>query len=640
LVPGEGFEKCRIITTRNRCLIEAEDITGLRRALLNLEDEMTIRRYPEIPYGEASDFTYEKIRISHSPLASYRFGSGWELNRPENFYPDEYLNSLAHCRVNAIWVAGAFREIIKSEVIPELTPDADERALQKLAELTRRAARYGIKVFMFCMEPRSLPSSHPLWKVHPELAGTICGKKSIAFTTLCFEQSLLQEYLRECLTRLWEKVPKLGGLIQIFAGERATSCRSVDDYIGLDDEICPRCAKKSQGEALADIINFQSQIIHEIAPDANYLVWSYGLLPRAVLTKHYVYDHIDPRVIWVENFEHDSTRSFFGHEVVNREYSLTVQGPSPAFAEMLEKRRPESSPIWPKFQFGSTYEFGILPFMPVPSRIYHKKQNSRGCSGSFASWIIGGWPDLMLKAYGMSTSGKSTTEEEFLLKLAALYYNPEYVCEVVSVWRNFADILDGFPCDNNIFYYGPLPRCPGYQLHLTGDSQLPPYNYNWGIDRERNIQPYYSSAGKRWSGQLSSEELVIIFRKLGEKWKKAWRKLAKIPAETVETRHQSAVAEALGIMMESAANVYEFYLFRKQYRQEKVAKRLQKLAIMEKHLASRMQELVEIDCRIGFQSELYYYALSPQLLNDKIANCETVIRDLCEIKENEYVTNF
>lgn len=639
VIPGDGFEKCQTITTPSACRIEAEDIAGLRRALFNLEDEMTARRYPEIPLGETSDFTYEKVRISRSPLASYRFGSGWELNRPENFYPDEYLNALTHCRVNAIWVAGMFREILKSRVLPELTGEADERALTKLAELTQRAARYGIRVFMFCMEPRSLPALHPIWDVHPELAGTNGGKDVSAITTLCFRQPLLQEYLRECLTQLWLKVPKLGGLIQIFAGERATSCRSIDDYIGPDGKICPRCATISQGEALTDVINFQSQIIHEIAPDAHYLIWSYGLPLHAAATKQYIYDHIDSRVIWVENFEHNFTRSFFGREIVNEEYSLTVQGPSPTFTAMREKQGPNRPSIWPKFQFGSTYEFGILPFMPVPSRIYHKQLQSRGCSGSIASWIIGGWPDMMLKAYGLSTSAESMTEEEFLLKLACFYYGSESASEVVAVWRDFADVLDGFPCDNNVFYYGPLSRCPGYQLHLTGTSQLPLYNYNWGIDRDRNIQAHYSSAGKLWSGQFSSKELVIIFRELGEKWGEVCERLGKITATSIETKKQAAVAEALGIMMKSAANVYEFYLMRKQYREPKTAKRLRQLAIMEKHLACRMQELLKIDCRIGFQSELYYYVLSPKLLSDKITNCEMLIRKL-EVKECEYVNHF
>ena len=625
---GSGVEKCRSITDSAASRIEAEDIAGLRRALFNLEDEMTARRYPELPFGEISDFTYEKVRISRSPLASYRFGSGWELNRPENFYPDEYLNALAHCRINAIWVAGMFREILKSKVLPELTEEADERALTKLAELTRRAARYGIRVFIFCMEPRSLPASHPLWDTYPELAGTTGGKSDSAITTLCCRHPLLQEYLRECLTRLWQKVPGLGGLIQIFAGERATSCRSVDDYIGPDGKICPRCTTISQGEALTDIINFQSHIIHEVAPGAHYLVWSYGLPEDAGDVKQYIYDNIDSRVVWIENFEHNLTREFFGREIINEEYSLTLKGPSPTFSNMYEQQGTDKAQVWPKFQFGLTYEFSILPFMPVPSNIYHKQQKSKECGGAIVSWIIGGWPDIMLKAYGMSVSGKSLSEEEFLFKLACLYYEDKYAYQVVDIWREFARILESYPCDNNVFYYGPLPRCPGYQLQLSGDSSLPTPNYNWGIDRERNIQEYYTSAGEKWPGQFSPEELVVIFRKLGQKWEKACAQLAQIPATSVACKQHVAVAESLGIMMKSAANVYEFYILRRGQKESKIAKRLIKLAISEKALASRMLELLKIDCRIGFHSEMYYYVLSPEILNNKINNSKKIIEHL------------
>jgi hypothetical protein len=628
-IKEDGYEKCRIITTTGKCVIEAENLAGLRRALFNLEEDMTERGYPEISLGESYDFAFQKIRMSRSPLASYRFGSGWELNRHENFYPDEYLNALAHCRINAIWVAGLFREMLKSQTLPELTRDADERALVKLSELTRRASRYGIKVFLFCMEPRALPIQHSLWSTYPELLGTTSGgDKKSEVGTLCFEHHLVQSYMRESLTRLWEFVPELGGLIQIFAGERATSCRSIDSYIGTGGRICERCSEMSQGEALSRAINFQAQVIREIAPKSEYLIWSYGLPLESMITKQYIYEHIDSHVIWLENFEHNVTREFFGRDIVNDEYSLTVTGPSRTFTEMQTLQRPEHPRIWPKFQIGTTYEFSIVPFMPVPSMVNFKQLKAIDCSGAVISWIIGGWPDMMLKSFGVSTSGKRLSEDEFLLKLARLYYSREYAVSVVAVWKKFADILKGYPCDNNVFYYGPLGRCPGYKLYLTGNIELPLHTYNWGLDRNRNMQPCFTGEDSRWTGQFSSVELIEIFNSLAKSWRQACKKLMGIPVTSFQTQRHAAVAETLGIMMQSAANIYEFYLLRNKYEDSKIARRLLKIVAAEKKLARRMLELLKLDPRIGFHSEIYYYVLSPEILNDKIANCESIISTL------------
>ncbi len=609
-LPANTVERCRRKVSSETCLIEAEDIAGLRRALFNLEEEMTMLRFPEIPVGEESDYTFEKVRISRSPMDTYRFGGGWELNRDEEFYPDEYLNGLAHCRVNGIWVAGLFREILYSEVLPELCTEVEPQALERLNKLTERAANYGIKVYLFCMEPRSLKPGHPVFAAHPELLGTVCGEGDLlGVGTLCFEEQRVRDYLRESLTGLWNAAPKLGGMIQIFAGERATSCRSIDDYIG-DGTLCPRCARLTQGEALSRIIRFQTEVLREVAPDARYLVWSYGLPRRAQTTKEYIYQNIGREVVWLENFEHYLTKEFFAHTIINEEYSLSLTGPSETFSAMHKLAKPESPEVWPKLQFGTTYEFGNLPFMPTPAAAFRKSCGEYG--GAFLSWIIGGWPDLMLKAFGMTTGANHHTEKEFLHRLAAFYYGENQADQVAAAWKIFAEALELYPCDKDIFYYGPLPRSPGYRLLLTGGETLPAHTYNWGIDRNRKQQACYTSVPK-WSGAFHPEELSMLFRRLAARWNDGLEILRRIPA-TRTTSRQLAAAEAVQVMTESAANVYDFYRLRSNFRDPETARQLVALAESEITLARRMMELLRVDARIGFQSEIYFYGSSPEFV--------------------------
>ncbi len=619
--PGK-YESCRITVTPERVLVEAEDRGGLSRALLLLENTMRRYRAPLLPLGVMRDSTFERLRISRSPVASYRFGGGWELLRDEDFYSDHYFNTLRRVHINAIWVAGLFREMIHSDVLPELTPEADERALTHLKTLTERAARFGVKVFFFCMEPRALEKGHPVFAAHPELLGTVAGDPDTGAAMMCSSHPTLLAYLTEAIGTLFRRAPLLGGMIQIFAGERATGCRSIDAYLAPSDRRCPRCAVKTQAEGLSDLIEFQFRTMREVAPQTDYLVWSYGIPVCDVEVKLEVYRRIPREVVWLENFEHGVVKKFAGKSIVNEEYSLSCAGPSPAFAAVARLQTPETPPVWPKFQFGNTYELSLVPYIPVPSMAWRKQRVARAshCSGALVSWILGGWNDLMLQAFALADSGRRESERDFLTRLAATLYPPQAVDAAVRSWIVFDRAFQKFPCDINIYYYGPIARAPGYLLQLTGERILPPYPYNWGMDRRRRVQPWFTP-DPRWTGEsLSAMEIAGIFRKIAGEFRRGVE-LLRHPALTgVRT-----VAESIRIMLDSAANVYEFYELRQEPSKRK---RLLALAAAELANAEAMRPLLRRDPRIGFHSEMLFRPVSEEILVQKIDHTKELIHIL------------
>ena len=232
----------------------------------------------------------------------------------------------------------------------------------------------------------------------------------------------------------------------------------------------------------------------------------------------------------------------------------------------------------------------------------------------------------MLKAFGMATGAKQETEEEFLLRLASFYYGTAFTGTALKAWKIFSEALELYPCDKNIFYYGPLPRSPGYLLYLDGEFKLPRFNYNWGIDRQRRLQAYYTTADG-WSGAFTGEELGILFRRIAAHWKKGFELLKPLPGNR-DTREQAAVAEAVMIITQSTANVYDFYRLRGQRQTSADLRRLMEIVRAEQDCASRMLELVKEHPGIGFQAELQYYNLSPALLHSKINNTEEVLNIL------------
>ena len=96
------------------------------------------------------------------------------LNRDElmddvDYYPDAYLNRLAHDGVNGLWFTIHFFQTVPSKIIPEYGQNAEPR-LEKLRRTVRKCERHGIRIYPFCIEPAAFtwptvcPGSSRKWK--------------------------------------------------------------------------------------------------------------------------------------------------------------------------------------------------------------------------------------------------------------------------------------------------------------------------------------------------------------------------------------------------------------------------------------------------------------------------------------------
>jgi len=227
----------------------------------------------------------------------------------------------------------------------------------------------------------------------------------------------------------------------------------------------------------------------------------------------------------------------------------------------------------------------------------------------------------MLHAFALAGSGNAMSESRFLEKLAATLYPPEAVIPVVKAWKIFDRAFQQYPCDKSIFYYGPIARSPGYKLYLTGEISLVAPNYNWGIDRMRNIQEYSTPTGKCWTGEiLSAMEIAQLFRKIAIGFRKG-EALLEHPALS-QLRN---IALAIAIIFDSAANVYEFYELRNDSKQKQ---KLAELLRAEIKNAMAMLPLLQSDPYIGFQGELLYYPISAPILKDKINHIRQTLKQL------------
>ena len=630
--PGRaGGESHVVDISRQVCVLTAREVEGLRRALVFLEDEMLLRRAPILPIGRTVRHAAIDTRIIRSPIAPYRWLSGWELEDDNDYYPDAYLNKLAHAGINGIWVAGLLRNLVASRVIPEMGPA--EHRLAKLRHLVERADRYGIKVWFFCIEPRALPLKHPAAAAHPD----IVGLRTDIYEALCPCTPLVLEYVREAMRGLFTEAPGLGGVINIVMGERPTTCWWHTDEFA---QRCPRCRTQSRADGLSAVLDAFMEGIRSASPTAELMVWPYTIdshsrvSPLAPMIEVMKRSRAD--ITWMGNFEHGGVKEICGKPVTIREYSLSYTGPSPWFDEMAQAARGSGRRACAKLQTGTSYEISSVPYLAVPGVIYDKltASSARGVGAAMLGWIPGGYPGVMLKAAGEAAFEPRLPKEQFLQRMAAVEQGEARATRVASAWRCFEAAWQRYPFDNAVLYYSPITRAPAYQLHLERESRLAK-PYNFGLERTRVPQPWEDQFA-RWTGVFTIEEVTRSFRDLAAQWGAGIEHLRAAPPEALnlEIGKDLAIARAVRAQCLSTANVCEFYSLRDSLlalpaeSRPPVLRRMQEVALDETRLTGEMRTLMFAHPGIGWHPEIYAYSYSAAMLEEKLRQLADVLLTL------------
>ncbi len=622
--PCDAAEAFHIYVSLDSCEILARNPVSIIRALVYLEDEMTRCCRPFLKIGKQTRWSTITERITRSPIAAYRWKTGWELIDDNDYYPDEYLNHLTHCGINGIWVAGLFRTLISSDVLPELGPA--EHRLEKLKALVTKTARYGIKVYFLCIEPRSVTPDHPVFKAHPEIQGATIGNDC----SLCTSTPLVQEYIRQSTCELFREVPQLGGIINLFNGERLTNCWLDENFAAT----CNRCSTRAQVDVLAEDLECFVRGIEQAGSDASLYAWPYwidttdslklrdcGVLLDLIRQSH-------PKIVWLGNFEHGGKKEICNKQITIDEYSLSYAGPCDAFNQIAQAANISRHRVCSKLQIGTSYELSSMPYLPIPGRVFDKIQTMKllNVTGTMLSWIPGGFPSVMLKAVGEATiCGESLSKQEFLHELARIYTSGENAQNLVNAWEKFELAIDEYPFTNRFLYFSPITRAPAYPLLLTHEKSraLP---YNWGLDKDRNPQPFEEDLAG-WFGPFSCDEIVQQLQKMVLYWQDGLVFLTQVAQDDQATKSLQEmlnVSQVLWGQLKSTLNVIRFLHTRRLLFSELHAETDNKINLLRSILTDELANVegylpnVEKDPAIGFQSEIMGYSFTPETIKKKI----------------------
>ena len=526
---GESF---RIEVKPDGCLIMAGDVEGIRRGIFYLEDEMLRLQGPYLPLGTIEKHPVIQRRISRcffGPIKRFPKMKD-ELMDDVDYYPDQYLNRLAHEGVNGLWLTIEFRDLVSTTYTPEAGKDGEKR-LAKLRQTVDKCLRYGIRTYIFCIEPRAWDPDSPVTKQYPELAGAPSGRGQF----FCPMSKTAHNYLYETVNKIFKTVPELGGLINITHGERGTTCLSsvscTSEYEGQIN--CPRCSHKEPWEILHASLSAMEKGMHDAAPDAELISWLYMPQPQRFLTGdsyklgEWVYDlpaHTPERVILQFNFESGVSRTEFGKLLVGGDYWISNPGPSDRFVRIANVAREKGTKVSAKIQTGNSHEVASVPFVPVPSLLYRKFSEMRklGVSHTMLCWYFGNYPGLMNKAAGLlSMEPFPENEDIFLNQLASIYWKKEDVSKVVEAWKLFSEGYQNYPLVNLFQYYGPIHDGPVWPLLLKpADAPLAP---TWQIGSSSTRKPWPPSGdriGECIGEVLTLEEVVELTRRMTTSWEK------------------------------------------------------------------------------------------------------------------------
>jgi hypothetical protein len=641
---GKPFESYRIDTDTNSCVVSAADTEGIRRALYFLQDEIKRNDGPFLTIGATDREPMIKTRLSRCFFGPIKRPP---VNRDEladdvDYYPEEYLNRLAYEGVNALWLTVSFHDLCPSEIFPEDGKDSKKR-LAKLKITAIKCARYGIKIYAFCIEPEGFGKNPECLKpisyleANPEFKGHVEKGWGIFF---CPSTDKAKKYLEDSAYHIFSNVPELGGLIDINLGERATHCYSyTGNFFACN---CPRCSKRQPWEVFVDVTASISKGMHRANPQAEMISWLYTpymfdcngkSIEDYFQVMRDISAHVPQNVTLQVNFESNGKVMQLGKERTALDYWLAWPGPSEIFKDCARAAAKSGTRMSAKIQVGCSHEVATVPFIPVPGNLHKKYSAMRelGVSSVMQCWYFGNYPGLMNKAAGeLSFSPFPDNSDDFLFMLAKIDWGKN-AAKVSRAWKLFQKGYSEFQVNLPFTWYGPVHNSISWPLHLIPVDQ--PISPSWKFT-------FPMVSGDRIGECIcfghTLDEVLTLLRRMD----KFWAAGVKI-MESIEGAYQNSpqrlrdisLDKALGLQINSTLNVFTFYDLReklpflKNISQIKALEKMRGIVEREIENSLKLKKLCENDPRLGFHSEAEGY----KYFTEKLEWRAGLLKDLIKI---------
>lgn len=551
------------------------------------------RRRDDSPFALRMVFGY--FAEYADPLADPDVGS----------YPEGFLRRLSDQGVNAVYLHVVLRTLAKDPAYPEFGEGCEKR-LAALGTLVDRAARHGIKVFLYLNEPRSMPLD--FFTARPERTALkgVHSKRHVFQHALCTSVPEVRRWMADSTEKVFRAVPRLGGIYTISSDENLSNCAS---HWNRAD--CPRCAKRTNADCIAEANAALVDGMRRAAPDAKAIFWDWGWLDEdfdGILAK---LPAENAALMTVSEWGVPVSRGGVSTNVF--EYSLSVSGPGERAKRRFAAARARGLGAVAKVQAGCSWELCTTPYLPVIDIVstHAARLAAAGADGVLMSWTLGGYPSPNLAVFADCRRGEPA--EATCARMARERYGAAAAAGIRAAWTAFSRGFREFPFFRQTLYEGPQHWGPANPLYAE------PTGYTAtmvGI-------PYDDLTHWRWV--FTPEALAAQFAKTAAgfdagvaEWKAAVARMD--PVRRADAAREGALFEAAALHFRSAADQTRFIMARDAG--DRAAMRA--AAVRELDAAKRFLPLVRGDSRIGFECSNHYFYV-PQDVREKILCCRAIL---------------
>ncbi len=555
-------------------------------------------------------------RLVYSYVAVY----GDPLLEPGlNPYPDGLLERLAAAGINGVWLQGVLRDLAPGgPAFPELGAHHEKR-LTNLRALVERAAKFGVRVFLYLNEPRAMPGA--FFEKRPDMAGV--GEEEL--TALCTSHPAVRQWMGDALAHVFRAVPGLGGVYVITASENLTNCASHGGW-----QSCPRCKTRTDADIITEVAGVIEEGVHRGSPEARVLIsdWGWrghGNAPDMItrLPKSVTLMSVSE---WSLPIERGGVQSTVG------EYSISAVGPGPRAQSHWKVARDFGLATGTEIQFNNTCEIASIPYLPVMdliaahcANLHHAQLNAM-----LIGWTMGGYPSPNF-SLAARISGQSAPDAAAALDAVAQErFGAEGQTWARRAWSRMSETFREYPFHISVVYTSPVQVGPANPVYpeRTGYSAT-----MWGI-------PYDDLDG--WRGPYPPEVFAAQFEKVAEGFRAGAAELqTAVEHAPAESREEAAsdlrMARAAGMHFQSVANQARYILARDALgnpatppeEAPRLRAEIRRRLESEIALAQELFGLVREDSRIGFEPSCQYFYLPGDLM-EKVVNCRWLLERYAE----------
>ncbi len=513
-------------------------------------------------------------------------------------FPEPMLRAYQSLGITGVWTQGLLSKLTPYPWDETVSRDFETR-LEGMRYLIERLAKYGIKLYLYINEPRTLPDA-----VFDGLSLSRGHRHTNGETCLCIRTDEVQAYLKGSIAYLLEHAPGLGGFFTITASENRTHCLS--DAMAAPHCTCERCRNHTRAENFALVNRLIREGADAVDPSVEVIAFSWAWREWESCAE--TVSKLPPRVSLMNVSEDKQEKRIGGVLTSVRDYSISVEGPSDFSKELWSLAAKMGHDGVAKIQVNNSWELSSVPYIPVFEQYYRHVKGLLelgSIRGLMLTWTLGGYPSPVLDMVRMLCKGD---EIPTLDEVYGEIFRGADISALSEALHCFSEAYEQYPFCIDAAYFGPQHTGPANPLYPTPTGM------------EATMVGYPYDDIEKWSSLFPKEIYVGQFRLLSARWSEGVRLLEKLDLranrylpELYET------AKMCDVHFRTVVNQCDWILgARDGDGREALLRR-------ERALAKEALDLVLQNATFGYESSNHYF-YTKSMLMEKILNCDWLLR--------------